>query len=224
MGTHTTTHFRAHALDFLRISLCAGVVLYHYTPDRPCIGPFMVIGFLVLSGFLLGLNFAQHNILDPTRFYAHKCKRFLPMLTAVLFILFCLRLLLGHELVPPPNFEYGNFSIPLFLEWYNIPTWYMGVELLLLLAAPFFFFLHQSKGGIPTVCVGAALFSYFLFSRVPYEAPFGDGLYFSPIARCWQFMAGILSAQILTGKYRSLAAHLPHFNIGSRTASARQGG
>lgn len=203
MGTHTTSSNRALALDFLRISLCAGVVLYHYTPNRPSIGPFMVIGFLVLSGFLLGMAFQRFDTLNPSTFYAHKCKRFLPMLIAALLFSMVGKFLIGKALLPPAvDFSWGNFSIPLFLEYYSVPIWYMGVELLLLLCAPFFFFLHQTKHGILLFFLACAAFTGLLFSQVPYAAKFGDGLYFSPVARCWQFVAGIVAAQLFSGYYQ----------------------
>lgn len=197
---------RSLGLDLLRIALCAGVILYHYTRIRPSIGPFMVIGFFVMSGFLLGLSFARTEELVPSTFYAHKCRRFLPMLTAAMLFGFFVRILLGQPMPPNGFLSWGNFSLPTFMEWYNVPTWYMGVELILLLAAPFFFFLYRMKNGVLFFLLGSAAFACFLFAHVPYAAKFGDGLYFSPIARCWQFVAGLFAAQIFTGHYSAISS------------------
>lgn len=202
MSAVSATPNRALALDFLRISLCAGVVLYHYTPVRCSTGPFMVIGFFVLSGFLMGMAFQRMTVLDPTTFYTHKSKRFLPMLAATILFSVLAKFYIGRGLPTAADFSWGNFSIPVFMVWYNTPTWYMGVELLLLLAAPFFFFLYHRKNGILLLFIGCSAFTCFLFSQVPYASKFGDGLYFSPVARCWQFVAGILAAQLVSARYK----------------------
>lgn len=165
----------------------------------------MVIGFLVLRGFLLGTAFQRLDILNPSTFYTHKCKRFLPMLIVALLYSLVGKLIIGKPTLPPADdFSWGNFSIPGFLEYYNLPTWYMGVELLMLLNAPFFFFLHKTKHGIILFFLASAAFTVLLFSQVPYAAQFGDGLYFSPVARCRQFVAGILAAQLFSGRYNPL--------------------
>lgn len=208
MSTVSVTQNRALALDFLRISLCAGVVLYHYTPVRPCTGPFMVIGFFVLGGFLLGTAFQRMTVLDSAAFFSHKGKRFLPMLAAAMLFSVLGKIYIGKGLPTAADFSWGNFSIPVFMKWYNTPTWYMGVELLLLLAAPLFFFLYHRKNGILLLFISCAAFTCFLFSQVPYAAKFGDGLYFSPVARCWQFVAGILAAQLVSGRYKVAFAPL----------------
>lgn len=162
----------------------------------------MVIGFFVLGGFLLGMAFQRMTALDSAAFYIHKSKRFLPMLAATMLFSVLAKIYIGKGLPTAADFSWGNFSIPVFMEWYNTPTWYMGVELLLLLAAPFFFFLYHRKHGILLLFIGCSAFTCFLFSQVPYAAKFGDGLYFSPIARCWQFVAGILAAQLVSDRYK----------------------
>lgn len=200
MTNDSTRPRRAFALDFLRISLCIGVVFYHYSIIRPASGPFMVIGFFVLSGFLLGTAFSRIEILDSAVFYSQKSKRFLPILIAALLFSYLFKIRDG-EFLPPENFNWVNFSLPSFLSWLDVPAWYMGVEILLLLSAPFFFWLYKTRHGILLFFIGSALFSCFLFSQVPYAAPFGKGLYFAPMARCWQFVAGLLAAQLIFDHY-----------------------
>lgn len=188
-------------LDLLRISLCVGVFIYHYTPDRCSSGPFMVIGFFMMSGFLLGLSFEKTESLDVCRFYRNKAKRLLPM--------FLFSLLLGglfHSLRQAyiteawSAYQWGSFSFIAFVEWWNIPLWYMGVEFGLLLAAPVMFCFFKIRWGIPILLAVSLLVAGFLFSRIPYCEPFGNGLYFSPYARCWQFVCGLLMAKVYLHK------------------------
>ena len=190
---------RSSCLDLLRCFLCVGVVVYHYTPERPSSGPFMVVGFIVLSGFLVGRMLFRLQTFDIVAFYHKKAVRLLPMFAcAWLFGVAC-RLLycLLDDGAPPflPPINWGKFSLVEFVDYYNMPCWYMVVEFAFLLAVPFLFVLTRKKWGIAQFTLLSGLFSAFLFSRIPFRAAFGDGLYFSPVARIWQFSAGILAAQ-----------------------------
>ena len=138
----------AHAilLDIFRIVLCVGVVIYHYTPVRPCSGPFMVIGFFVMSGFLLGLHFNKQKTLDVNVFYHKKAKRLLPLLIISLLLAVGCKIIKHasnlniNSLVPPYSAnEWVNCNIAKVVMWYNAPLWYMVVELAMLLFAPLYF-------------------------------------------------------------------------------------
>ena len=187
-------------LDYLRIALCSGVVYYHLTFPRPSCGSFMVIGFLVLSGFLLGVMFNRIDHLDVEVFYANKARRLLPTLILALLAGMCM---IGvstgwaHLIPQHTSYEWGHLRLSQWINYYNSPMWYMAVEISMLLLAPFFFFLHKRRYGI--VCFFALAFtvSAIMYSQVTYAANRGDGLYYSSLARCWQFVGGVLVAQMV---------------------------
>lgn len=196
------TKQRAFLLDLFRIILCIGVVVYHYTPDRPSSGPFMVNGFLVMSGFLVGIMFRSRPVFDVPRFYSNKAKRLLPMFFAALLLGVVWKLYL-NEIVPPWKIsEWGNFSLVKWLMYYNTPLWYMGVEFVMLLLVPVLYCLSRTKWGVSFVALASILITCSLFSKVPDNSPFGEGLYFSPVARCWQFVLGVLVAGMCDRMYK----------------------
>lgn len=199
MGTNNISNSsRAILLDIFRIILCLGVVVYHYTPERCSSGALMVNGFFVLSGFLLGCSFLRKSTFDVIEFYGHKFRRLFPMLFVVALGSIVLHILIGKPLPHWESQAWGAFNLTGFLEYYNPPLWYMVVECTFLLLAPFFYYLLR----INKLCVilgGVICLTAFLYSRVPDNAPFGDGLYYSTIARCWQFMAGIAAAWLFIG-------------------------
>lgn len=197
---------RALLLDVFRIILCIGVVVYHYTPERPSSGPFMVIGFFVMSGFLLGLYFDKHSELDVIDFYRKKSKRLLPLLiTALLMGVGCKLVKFAgcldvNCLFPPYTSEqWVNCNIAKLVMWYNTPLWYMVVEIGMLLFAPVYFVMYKQKSciGILSLLIGSICVSVFLYSQLPCSPkPFAGELYFSTLYRAWQFIAGLAAAQL----------------------------
>lgn len=99
---------RSVLIDIFRIILCVGVVVFHYTPVRPCSGSLMVLGFFVMGGFLLGMDFERLNEFNLKSFYVHKAKRFLPLLLVALG-LGVVASAVKHWLLPS---EYGLFPCP----------------------------------------------------------------------------------------------------------------
>lgn len=207
---------RAPMLDVLRILLCVGVTFYHYTPIRPASGSFSVLGFLVMSGFLLGIHFDKIAELNVVRFYQSKIKRFMPM--------FLIALLFGIVYMASRSWKdtgeivllegmttalWGNFDLVRFVSRFNSPLWFMVVEFCMLLAAPFFFVLYKRRF-IIVFLVACTLVSWFLYQQIPYASNRGSGLYYSPLARCWQFIAGMTAAwlycRICTVKRGKIAA------------------
>lgn len=187
---------RSWLLDIFRIVLCIGVVVYHYRDDSPASGSFMVNGFMVMSGFLAGVMLLRTEQLDVVKFYQSKMKRLVPMLLfAFLFGVFVVH---GVRQIPPvwDDFAWGDFNVSKFMLQYNTPLWFMWVEFMMLFMVPFFFFLSKSRWGLYVFVAGATLLAVGLYMQVPYCAPFGKGLYYSPVARCWQFGVGILAAQL----------------------------
>lgn len=185
---------RSFLLDLFRVILCIGVVVYHYTPERPSSGPFMVNGFLVMSGFWVGMMFRSKKEFDVTRFFGNKAKRLLPMFFVALLLGVAWKIYV-NEVVPAWRIsEWGNFSFVRWLMYYNTPLWYMGVEFVMLLFVPVLYCLNRMKGGVLLFTLISTLITFGLFSKVADNSPFGDGLYYSPVARCWQFVLGILVA------------------------------
>lgn len=206
---------RALLLDVFRIILCIGVVVYHFVWPRPSSGPFMVNGFLVMSGFLVGMMFRKRETLDVAAFYAVKVRRLLPLFLVALVLGIAYHVYDDSLLPEWSEGTWGCFRAADFLSHFNTPLWYMVVECMLLLAVPFFFFLHRSRWGIPCAALSFMLLTACLFAQIPYAAPFGKGLYYSPLARCWQFVLGIAAS----GLYASLAQHQAQRSVFFRVAT-----
>lgn len=192
---------RAFLLDVFRIILCLGVVLYHYTPARPSIGPFMVNGFLIMSGFLIGRMFISCPSFDVVRFYHNKAKRLLPMFAVALLMGVLWH---GYTNTIKPEWtvsEWGNFSMIGWMSYYNTPLWYMGVEFAMLLIVPILYCIFQKKWLLIGFTLLTTIVTWSLYCQVPDNTIFGAGLYFSPFARCWQFVVGILSSCVCEKLY-----------------------
>lgn len=194
---------RATLPDILRIILCVGVAFHHMTPIRPASGPFMVIGFFVMSGFLLGMQFESLDKLDISRFYNGKARRLLPMFFTALLAGFVLKLAV-FVLKPEtssilPNWqptEWGNINPARLIGFYNAPLWFMWIIFFMLLSAPLLFWLYKKKYAIYGLLALCILTTWSLFQQIPYSSDHGCGLYYSPIARSWEFVAGIVAAKI----------------------------
>lgn len=195
---------RSFFLDVFRISLCCGIVFYHYTPVRPSCGSYMVNGFFVLSGFLLAMAFNRMEQLDVSRFYRAKAIRLLPLFAMGILMGFAIKLcrviksgnLIFDKLLPsfPPEY-WGNLNPAKVAGFYDPPLWFVAVELALLLAAPLFFALYKKRGCFVAFFLLMLAVAAFLYSRVPYLSNRGMGLYYSPLCRCWQFLGGMVAAR-----------------------------
>ncbi len=192
----TAPHTAFCGIDILRLLLCAAVVFYHYVYPRPSCGPVAVIGFFVLSGFLCAYGLSRRGF-DNRAFYRNKARRLLPtLLTSTVFAVAAL----GYRTATSPDlsllslwetWQHAEFSLYGLIEIINIPTWYMQGEILCLILVPM---LGEAMG---KKSVFAGLFLIFFsvtviqFAQIPWAAPFGNGLYFSPLCRVWQFMLGM---------------------------------
>ncbi len=195
---------RSPLLDILRVLLCSGVVFFHFTPIRPACGSYMVLGFFVLSGFLLGLHFERENEFDVAKFYSGKARRLLPvfvvaMLLAVIVKIFCHFVKpVDFPLLPPySSAEWGDFSLARFLGFYNAPAWFMATEFFMLLCAPVMFWVYKKRCGVFIMLLVCMAMSCFLYRQVPYSSDHACGLYYSPLVRSWQFVAGMAAARVL---------------------------
>lgn len=194
---------RAVLPDVFRIILCIGVVVYHYVWPRPSSGPFMVNGFFVLSGFLIGVMFAGCESLNAADFYSRKLRRLLPLFLVALLVGISYRIWSGTPW--PDEYKPGCLGASYLLKHYNTPLWYMLVEGAFLLLVPFLYYLHRLKGGLSMGLLAVFALGAWMFSHVPQNAPFGDDLYYYPPYRCWQFVLGIYAA----GLYRQLSQLKP---------------
>lgn len=203
MGQTITQSSRATLLDIFRIILCVGVAFHHFIPIRPASGPFMVLGFFVMSGFLLGVQFEKTDKLDVSRFYSGRLSRLLPMFLVAMIIGFVVKALLVfakpevHSLIPTWELtEWTNLNIAKLIGFYNAPLWFMGIIFFMLLCAPILFWVYKKKYAIYGLLIICALTSWGLYQQVPYSSDHGCGLYYSPLARSWQFVAGLAAAKI----------------------------
>lgn len=201
-SNHTAS--RSLLLDIFRIILCLGVVVYHYTPDRPGSGPFMVLGFFVMSGFLLGLYFDKNQQFNVEQFYIKKAQRLLPLFITALILGGILRFtgeyLFTGRLSLLPDFnttEWTNCNLARLITHYNVPLWFMIVELNMLICAPLFFVLYNTRWRIGILLVCAISFSLILYSQLTVKPSlFADNLYYLTLYRAYQFIAGICAAKI----------------------------
>lgn len=187
---------RALLLDFFRIFLCIGVFVYHYTPERPSSGPLMVNGFLVMSGFFAGLYIRRRSVFDTVAFYTSKVRRLVPLMVVALLMGILWKAYMGQlqtAWVPEP---WGKFSMTHWLMYFNTPMWYMSVECSMLLLVPFFYYLSTKKYGILSCALVTTAFTSYLYLLIPGNNMFASGLYFSAVARCWQFVLGLVAADL----------------------------
>lgn len=89
------------------------------------------------------------------------------------------------------KFSFGTFC--LILQW---PALVLTIEFNMLLIAPFFFVVIRKRLVLHLLFVVLLGVSAFLYAQVPYMADRGAGLYYSTIARSWQFVAGMVAADV----------------------------
>ena len=146
-----------------------------------------------MSGFLLGMEYLKKEM-NISVFFNRKLQRLLPLFLLALILGSVFRLLSSHKI--PEHFNCESFDLVLFIMYYNTPLWYMVVEFVLLLFSPFFVYLLHKKNFILYATLLMMSFSCFMYSRVGNCASYPDGLYFSPLARCWQFLLGMAVAEL----------------------------
>ncbi len=207
---------RSVGLDLLRCVLCAGVVFHHYRYPEPGVGAFMVVGFFVMSGYLLGTMLHRSSTLNIQTFFRRKSVRLLPMLFCSLAVGFAFRLYYCFQeddfssLVPEVNV--GNMNWIVFISHYNLPSWFVLVEICFILLVPFVFFLVKKRGMFEMFAFFMFLVAYILHAQVPGHVYLAGGLYTSVVARVWQICAGILVAGLVL-RYPRLLNQINYRNI-----------
>lgn len=201
---------RKPALDFIRIVFCLMVVCEHYLVPAPPSGAIAVIGFCVMSGFWIG-PLLERKELDVVSFYRGKARRLLPLLGLALLSGFVLAVVFSYHVRNMAHwnvFSHTDFSILKIMYFYDVPAWYMNCELMFLLLVLFFYALCRANI-LWYAAVLAFLFltAFALYSHVPEGIPRGGGLYYSPLARMWQFMAGVLAYRMI--RWKVLAGAFP---------------
>lgn len=197
-------------LDVLRVLLCCAVVCFHYLPEKTGLGPYAVNGFLVLSGFLVGVSLRFPSF-DVIQFYNKKAQRLVPMFLFAMLLSMSFKAV-GAAVLPgnsflPTHLSGGRFNPILWADYYNYAGWYMVLEFCLLLTVPFLYSLSRSRCGLKAVFVVGILLSFTLFQTEPRQetyALYAGELYYSPWTRFWQFVGGMLSAQFLQRHVRGM--------------------
>lgn len=166
----------------------------------------MVLGFFVMSGFLLGLYFDKAENFDVRGFFVKKAKRLLPMFFATLGMgvvgIFAKNAVAPEmfPLLPCSNIhDWTHCLLTKVVSHYNTPLWFMVVEISFLVCAPLFYVLYRTGRGVGLCSLLAVclLTSIFLFMQVPAESlAFAGDLYYRPLYRAWQFIAGLAAAQV----------------------------
>ena len=167
----------------------------------------MVLGFFVMGGFLLGMDFERLNEFNLKSFYVHKAKRFLPLLLIALG-LGVVASAVKHWLLPS---EYGLFPCPEYCSasnlsfiilFYNVPLWYMTVYISFIILAPFFYSVYSCNCTKPVIILLllSVIVSICLYMGANSDLNIlrhGNGdLYYSAIYRMWQFVLGLTAAKI----------------------------
>lgn len=197
---------RAFGIDVLRLLCCIGIVCSHWVHGAAAIGPYFVIAFFVMSGFLLVPGFFQKSHVDFFNFYSKKSRQFLPMLLQALFLGFIMRMASyclhpqDHTLLPQWSAQqWSHFDLVSFIYYYNGPCWYMVVEIYFLLSAPFLLSLitipqRQLRSALSLFFL---LFAYLLsfsgYSHSEHYHRCANGFYFSPFCHLWEFFFGMVA-------------------------------
>lgn len=189
------------------------------------LGPLSVMFFFVLSGFILTWSAKQHDTVK--QFYRRRFFKIFPNHFAVYAILLLLMFLTGST-VPWPN---AVVSLPLLQAWVpdfnyqllavNPPTWTLSVELMFYLCFPLLLILvnriRPSRLWLYAGLLGVAALLVPVVSRLflpdSPSTPVSGSLswpqlwfiYYLPVTRMFEFMAGMVMAKILmTGRWRGV--------------------
>ncbi len=199
MSTSASSPAYCHSsgLDVLRILLCVCVIHCHFVGNS-LTGHVAVLGFFLLSGYLLQASFSRMKVFDVERFYASRARRLLPIYLLSVAITFLPRMVMvcaGAAIKLPP-LENEVFSFFEYAWFYNLPAWYMYCLFVFLLMAPVLWCLHRMRGGIALLFVLAFAFSSFLYWRHHGTPDVRLGMEGSmcpcPEVRLYQFLAGML--------------------------------
>ncbi len=193
--------YHSSKLDVLRVVLCGCVLLCHFYPGCHALsGNVGVLGFFVLSGYLLQASFHRTgNCFDVERFYAGKIRKLLPafLLSIALSLIIPAISLLRYGEFPVLPAEEDTYSLFRYIWHYNIVVWYLGCLFVFILLAPFLWFLNKVRGAMLLCFACSFVFAAFLYCRhdgtsavlMGYEG----SMCTCPQVRLWQFVAGMIA-------------------------------
>ena len=202
-------YMRSIFIDLLRVILCIGVVVFHYTYGNCCSGQFMVVGFFVLGGFLLGSSFEKMSDFNVNCYYSKKIKRLIPLYVIVLLLgvisIYAKKFLLPSEYSFFPTFlpiEWENLNLAKLVQHYNATFWFMIPYFVFIIGGPFLWFCYKSgrSSGIHLLLLaffGVALLMYCKINNGNILGGGCKGLYYSSLYRMWQLIAGLSLAKIV---------------------------
>jgi peptidoglycan/LPS O-acetylase OafA/YrhL len=219
------------ALSGLRTVLAVNVMFFHFTPPHPAFltplidNAYVFVGFFFLiSGFVLGYNYADRPTLSKRTFYLARVSRVYPVYLLVLVLSFPFLMVEWHA-HSHADFYTGLLLTPLALQgwspslatFWNTVAWTVPAEFLLYALFPFLliFFASQSRRlATPgkLILAIAALWAigilphiaYFIFNPDHLTAPATRYTYgvwlrvikYSPALYICTFSAGVLLARL----------------------------
>ena len=219
------------ALSGLRTVLAVNVMFFHFTPPHPAFlsplidNAYVFVGFFFLiSGFVLGYNYAERPVLSKRTFYLARISRVYPVYLLVLVLSFPF-LMIEWRAHSHADFFVGLALTPLALQgwspslatFWNTVGWTVPAEFLLYALFPYlllFFASHSHRLATPTklALAIAALWAvgilphiaYLIFNPDHLTAPATRYTYgvwlriikYSPALYICTFSAGVLLARL----------------------------
>ena len=194
-----------YEIAILRSIAILFVLGYHFAPSKLPWGFVGVDIFFVISGFLMTKILIENNISEVVQFYKNRFRRIYPALIIALFL--CL--LIGYQFLL--NDEYAvlltsiSYSLMQLQNIYEISQsgyflnavnfrpllhlWSLGVEFQFYLLFPFLLIAGKRLG----LKYSTLIFYAFIISLVlcfALASILGDGMFFFPLTRFWEFLSG----------------------------------
>jgi peptidoglycan/LPS O-acetylase OafA/YrhL len=194
-----------YEIAILRSMAIIFVLGYHFAPGKLPWGFVGVDIFFVISGFLMTKILIENNVSEVVQFYKNRFRRIYPALLIALFL--CL--LIGYQFLLNDEYTvllksisyslmqvqniYEIFQSGYFLNTVNfrplLHLWSLGVEFQFYLLFPFLLIAGKKLG----LKFSTSIFCIFIISLVLcfiLASILGDGMFFFPLPRFWEFLSG----------------------------------